>query len=44
MPVQSLGQEYTPEDVMATHSTILSWEIPWRKGHGGLQTKGSQRV
>ena len=26
--VQSLGQEYPLEKEMATHSTILAWEIP----------------
>ena len=25
---------------MATHSSILAWEISWREGHGGLQSKG----
>ena len=29
---------------MATHSSILAWRIPWTEEHGGLQTKGSQRV
>ena len=29
---------------MATHSTILAWEIPWTEGPGGLQSMGSQRV
>ena len=28
----------------ATHSSILAWEIPWRKEPGRLQTIGSQRV
>ena len=28
MPVQSLGQEDTLEKGMATHSSILPWEIP----------------
>ena len=23
---------------MATHSSILAWEIPWTKKHGGLQS------
>ena len=26
--VQSLGQEDPPEEVMATHSSILAWRIP----------------
>ena len=29
---------------MATHSSILAWEIPWTKEPGGLQSMGSQRV
>ena len=27
--VQSLGREDPPEKEMATHSSILAWEIPW---------------
>ena len=30
------------EKGMATHSSILAWEIPWTKGPGGLQPLGSQ--
>ena len=29
---------------MATHSSILAWEIPWAKEPGGLQSLESQRV
>ena len=29
---------------MATHSSILAWEIPWTEEPGGLQSSGSQRV
>ena len=29
---------------MATHSSILAWEIPWTEESGGLQSMGSQRV
>ena len=29
---------------MATHSSILSWKIPWAEEPGGLQSMGSQRV
>ena len=29
---------------MATHSSILAWEIPWTEEPGGLQTMGLQRV
>jgi len=32
------------EKEMATHSNILTWEIPWREEPGGLQSMGSQRV
>ena len=29
---------------MATHSSILAWEIPWTEEPGGLQFMGSQTV
>ena len=29
---------------MATHSSTLAWETPWTEGHGGLQSRGSQRA
>ena len=29
MWVQSLGQEELLEKEMATHSSILDWEVPW---------------
>ena len=29
---------------MATHSSILAWEIPWTEEPGGLQSMGSQTV
>ena len=35
--VQSLGQEYPLEEEMATHSSILAWEIPRTEELGGLQ-------
>ena len=44
MQVQSLGQEDPLEKAMATHSSILAWEIPWTEKPGGLQSIGSQRV
>ena len=31
------------EKAMATHSSILAWEIPWTEEPGGLQPKGSQK-
>ena len=42
--VQSLGQEDPLEKGMATHSSILTWRIPWTEEPGGLQSLGSQRV
>ena len=42
--VQFLGQEYFLEKGMASHSSILAWEIPWTEKPGGLQSMGSQRV
>ena len=29
---------------MATHSSILAWEIPWIEEPGGLQSMGWKRV
>ena len=29
---------------MTTHSSILTWEIPWTEEPGRLQSMGSQRV
>ena len=34
--VWSLSQEDPLEKEMATHSSILTWEIPWSKEPGGL--------
>ena len=34
--VWSLGWENPPEKEMATHSSILAWEIPWTEEPGGL--------
>ena len=42
--VRSLGQEDLLERGMATHSSILSWEIPWTEEPGWLQSMGSHRV
>ena len=42
--VRSLSWEDALEKEMATHSSILAWEIPWTKEPGGLQPTGSQRV
>ena len=42
--VQSLGWEDLLEEGMATHSSILAWEILWKEEPGGLQSMGLQRV
>ena len=42
--VQSLNQEDPLEKVIATHSSILAWRIPWTEEPGGLQSMGSQRI
>ena len=36
MRVQPLSQEDPLEKEMATHSSILAWEIPWTEEPGGL--------
>ena len=41
--VQSLSQEDLLEEGMATHSSILAWEIPWIEEPGGLQSMGSDK-
>ena len=41
--VHSLGWEDPLEKEMATHSSILAWEIPWME-EPGRQSMGSQRV
>ena len=41
---QSLGQDHLLEKEMATHSTTLSWEIPWAEASSGLQRMDLQRV
>ena len=41
--VRSLGWEDSLEKGMATHTTILGWEIPWTEEPGGLQFMGSQK-
>ena len=38
------GWEDPLEKEMATHSSILAWEIPWTEEPGRLQSMGSQRV
>ena len=42
--IQSIGQEDTLEKGMATHSSILAWEIPWTEEPGRLQSMQVTRV
>ena len=42
--VGSLGWEDPLEEDLATHSSILAWEIPWTEEPGGPQSTGLQRV
>ena len=41
MQVQSLDQEDRLEEEMATHFSILAWEIPWTEEPGELQSMES---
>ena len=36
--VRSLDRKEPLEKEMATHSSILAWEIPWTEEPGGLQS------
>ena len=40
MWIQSLDQEDPLEKEMATHSSILAWEIPWTEEPGGARVHG----
>ena len=42
--IRSLGQEDPLEKEMATHYSILAWEIPWTEEPGRLQSMGLQRI
>ena len=42
--VPILHQEDHLEEGMATHSSILAWEIPWTEEPRGLHSMGSLRV
>ena len=44
MWARSLGREDPLEEEMATHSSILAWEVLWSEEPGGLQSKGLQRL
>ena len=41
--VQSLSQEDPLEKEIATHSSILVWEIPWTEEPGGLHAMRLQK-
>ena len=43
MWIQFLGQEDPLEKEIATHSSILAWEIPWTEEPGGLQSMKSKK-
>ena len=42
--VQFLRWEDPLEKGLATHSSILSWRIPWTEEPGGVRSMGLQRV
>ena len=44
LQVRSLGWEDRLEEGMATHSSILSWRIPWTEKPGGLQSMGHKEL
>ena len=41
-PAGDPGWKDPLEKGMATHSSILTWRIPWTEELGGLQSMGSQ--
>ena len=41
--IRSLGQEDALDKEMATHFSILAWNIPWTEEPGRLQSMGSQK-
>ena len=42
--VQSLGGEDPLEEVMATYSGIVAWEILWTEEPGRLQSMGHKKL
>ena len=42
--VLSLGQEDPLEEVMATHISMLAWEIPWTESLAGYSPWDHKRV
>ena len=43
MQIETLGGEDSLEKEMATHSSILAWEIPWTGEPGRLESTGLQK-
>ena len=41
--IRSLDWEDPLKKEMATHYSIVAWEIPWTEEPGGLQSMGSQK-
>ena len=44
MWVRSLDQEEPLEKKMATHFSVLAWQIPWTEEPSGLQSMGLQEI
>ena len=42
--VRSLGWEDPLEKEIATHSSILAWEIPWTEEPGGYSPQGHTKL
>ena len=42
--VQSVGEEDPLEEEVATHFSILAWEIPWTEKPGGYSPWGPKRA
>ena len=42
--IRSLGEQDPLEKEMASHSSILAWEIPWTEERGGLQSWGHKEL
>ena len=42
--VRFLGQEDPLEEEMATHSSIVAWEILWTEEPGRLQSMGHKKL
>ena len=40
--IRSLGQEDPLEEDMASHFSVLAWEIPWQRSLGGYRPWGHQ--